>query len=444
MSNSNIRKALNKVTETRDIVLSNGVIKRAVSVYQNHFDGVPAILIADENTFSVCGEEIYQQLRAANLTSIDPIVFPGSPMLYANYDNVLLLEEKLRSTIGVPVVVGSGTLNDLTKLASHHLGREYMVVCTAASMDGYTASGASISRDGFKQTFACPAPRIVLADLDVLMKAPYKMTASGYGDLIAKNVAGADWLMAEAMGIEPVDKTAWDMVQGSLLNSIENPLLLRTKDHVIYQRFVEGLMLSGLTLQYYKGSRPASGAEHLMSHLWEMHEVAHGVYSHGLKVGLATIASAALYEKVLERDFQKLDVEKTVKDYPSRDQINEEIKRIHSNPQVIESTISQCMAKYPDRDVLLQRLSVLKENWQAIKARLLVQLIPASKMRQMLTDAGCITHPNQMEKSLDDLKTAYRQARLIRSRYTVLDLAAETGCMEECLDELFSPGGFWS
>ncbi len=444
MSISNIRKALDKVTETRDIVLGNGVIKRAVSVYQNHFDGVPAILIADENTFSVCGEEIYQQLRAANLTSIDPIVFPGSPMLYASYDNVLLLEEKLRSTIGVPVVVGSGTLNDLTKLASHHLGREYMVICTAASMDGYTASGASISKDGFKQTFACPAPRVVLADLDVIMNAPYRMTASGYGDLIAKNVAGADWLVAEAMGFEPVEPIAWDMVQSPLQSSIENPALLCKKEPVVFQRFVEGLMLSGLTLQYYKGSRPASGAEHLMSHLWEMHEVTHGVYSHGLKVGLATIASAALYERVLARDFHQLDVEKTVKDYPSRDQLIQEIKRIHNNPQVIESTISQCMAKYPESDVLRQRLSGFKENWQAIKAKLQGHLIPAGKVRQMLADAGCITHPEQMEKSLVDLMTAYRQARLIRSRYTILDLAAETGCMEECLDELFSPGGFWS
>lgn len=181
-----------------------------------------------------------------------------------------------------------------------------------------------------------------------------------------------------------------------------------------------------------------------MSHLWEMHEVTHGIYSHGLKVGLATIASAALYEKVLERDFQQLDVEKTVKGYPSRDQIIQDIMHIHGSPQVIESTISQFMAKFPDSDVLTRRLYGLKENWNSIKTRLQDQLLSASKVQQLLADAGCITHPEQMEKSRDDLKTVYRQARLIRSRYTVLDLAAETGCMEECLDDLFSPGGFWS
>jgi glycerol-1-phosphate dehydrogenase [NAD(P)+] len=33
---------------------------------------------------------------------------------------------------------------------------------------------------------------------------------------------------------------------------------------------------------------------------------------------------------------------------------------------------------------------------------------------------------------------------MIRRRYTVLDLAAETGLLGELVDELFAPGGFWA
>jgi glycerol-1-phosphate dehydrogenase [NAD(P)+] len=33
---------------------------------------------------------------------------------------------------------------------------------------------------------------------------------------------------------------------------------------------------------------------------------------------------------------------------------------------------------------------------------------------------------------------------MIRSRYTVLDLAYETGTLQECVDELFAPGGYWA
>ena len=101
------------------------------------------------------------------------------------------MQEALGSVEAIPVAVGSGTINDLTKLAAHRLGRPYLVVATAASMDGYTAYGASITANGSKQTFDCPAPRAVLADLEVIAGAPGGMNASGYADLLAKNVAGA-------------------------------------------------------------------------------------------------------------------------------------------------------------------------------------------------------------------------------------------------------------
>ena len=76
----------------------------------------------------------------------------------------------------IPVVVDSGTFNDLTKLASHHTGRRYMRVATAASMDGYTSSGALIIADGAKQTFNCPSSQACLADVDIIGKAPAYLT----------------------------------------------------------------------------------------------------------------------------------------------------------------------------------------------------------------------------------------------------------------------------
>ena len=95
----------------------------------------------------------------------------------------------------------SGTLNDRTRLAAHQFGRPYLVVATAASMDSYTAFGAAITKDGFKQTRPGSAPRVVLADRDVLVRAPAQMHATGYGDLPRQITAGADWLLAAALAI---------------------------------------------------------------------------------------------------------------------------------------------------------------------------------------------------------------------------------------------------
>jgi glycerol-1-phosphate dehydrogenase [NAD(P)+] len=68
-------------------------------------------------------------------------------------------------------------------------------------VDGYSSFGAAIrSPEGAKQTYACPAPRAILADLDVMRTAPKWMAASGFADLMAKVPAGADWILAYELG----------------------------------------------------------------------------------------------------------------------------------------------------------------------------------------------------------------------------------------------------
>src|SRR5262249_32716387 len=161
---------------------------------------------------------------------------------------------------------GSGTLNDITKLAAHRAGRPYMCVGTAASMDGYTSFGAAITKDGFKQTMTCPAPRALLADLDVLARAPSQMNATGYGDLPrdlpAMGPAGAAWLLAAGLEVEPIDRRAWALVQDSLRAWTARPDLLRAGDPQTIAYLFEGLIMAGVAMQISASSRPASGSEH--------------------------------------------------------------------------------------------------------------------------------------------------------------------------------------
>src|SRR5438093_440826 len=74
-----------------------------------------------------------------------------------------------------------------------------------------------------KHTFACPAPTAVVADLDVICAATPEMNAWGYADLLAKVTAGADWLVAEALGAEAIHEQAWGIVQGRLRELVADP-----------------------------------------------------------------------------------------------------------------------------------------------------------------------------------------------------------------------------
>jgi len=444
MNEQRINEALRQASDTRKVVIHAGALARVNTVFQEVFGDQPAAIIADENTFAVAGRAVQQIFQAAGRECIDPYIFPGSPTLYADYANVEKVEAATRAHKAIPVAVGSGTLNDLTKLASHHCARPYMVVATAASMDGYTAFGAAITRDGFKQTFSCPAPQAVVGDLDILVRAPLNMTASGYADLLGKVTAGADWIIADELGIEPIHRPSWSLVQESLRAWTANPALLRAGDAQTISFLLEGLILTGISMQTYHSSRTASGSEHQFSHLWEMHETAHGAISHGFKVGVGSIASAALYERLLTRNLSALDIPALCRAWPTREQLDAAVRQAHSIPIIVEKALEQSRAKYISTELLAERLMLLRKRWPILRERLQTQLLSASALRDLLSAAGCPVHPSQIGKDLPELKASYARARQIRSRYTVFDLAAESGTFDACVDELFAPGGFWA
>lgn len=445
MDDALIEGALNQAPDTRCALVGEGTLARAAEVFRQCFGDQGAVVVADENTFAAAGKAVSQQLENAGLSTSPSIVFPGRPVLYADYENVLALEERLRSINAIPVAVGSGTLNDLTKLASHRSGRRYMVFATAASMDGYTAFGAAITKDGFKQTMSCPAPMALLADLDVLANAPREMNSTGYGDLLGKITAGADWLLASALEIEPVEPTAWSLVQGRLREWTGTPDRLHAGDREAIGRLFEGLIMSGIGMQISGSSRPASGSEHRFSHLWEMQALGYGKPSvpHGFKVGVGTIAAAALYECVLASDLTGLDIDELCLRWPSREETEHTVRGMHDIPQLAENAVEESLAKYIDAGQLRDRLTLLRERWPRIQEELRAQLMTAGEVAALLRAAGCPTQPSEIGLDMSTLKESYALARTIRRRYTVLDLVAETAILPECLAEMFGPRGYW-
>jgi glycerol-1-phosphate dehydrogenase [NAD(P)+] len=449
VSTDRMNAALDQATDTRSVTTGAGRLASADQVFGESFGDEPAVVVADENTFEAAGRQVQQQFGSAGRRLVAPYVFPGRPTLYADYENIATLREALRTHDAIPVAVGSGTLNDIVKRAAHECERPYMVVATAASMDGYTSFGAAITKDGYKQTLSCPAPRAVLADLDVLVAAPYEMTASGYADLLAKVPAGADWIVADALEVEKIDHRAWPLVQGPLREATGRPAELRAGDQGAMEDLSEGLMMAGLAMQVAASSRPASGAEHYFSHLWELEGLAHGADggpppSHGYKVGLGSISIAAFYERVLQRDLSDLDIDARCSAWPNWAEVEEAVRAAHTTSGLDAAALKESRAKYVDADQLRQRLTRLQERWPTLRERLKEQLLSADELRERLRAAGCPTSPGEIGLSLPDLKATYFRARMIRNRYTILDLANEAGVLDELVGELFAPGGHWA
>jgi glycerol-1-phosphate dehydrogenase [NAD(P)+] len=445
MSEQRINAALEEATDTRDVNIGAGALASVPEVFRENFGEGP-IVVADGNTFEVAGKEVQRRFEDAGYTVMAPYVFPGEPPLYAEYSNIEKLRDSLREHGAIPVAVGSGTLNDIVKRSSHECERPYMCGGTAASMDGYTAFGASIEKDGLKQTLSCPAPRAVVADLEILQNAPENMTASGYADLLGKVTSGADWLVADALGVEKIDPTGWSLVQDHLREWTASPAELQAGDRRSTEHLVEGLIMSGLGMQSYESSRTASGAEHQFSHLWEMEGLgkdAHPPLSHGFKVGVGSVAIAALYELLLERDLAGLDIDALRDSWPTREEIEQSVRAQHTSPELEEGAVEQTLAKDIRADELAERLELLREVWPGLREKIRAQLMPAREIKEMLGAAGCPTTPVGIGLGWEDFERTYGRAQTIRKRYTVLDLAFEAGLLDECVEELFAPEGFW-
>lgn len=437
-------EVIERARETRRIELSPGALARTPTVFASCFPGRPALVVADANTLRAAGQAVLDALCGAGREPAALHVFRQADF-HAEHRFVALLEEKLRGTQAVPIAVGAGSLNDVVKLAAHRTQRPYLCVPTAASMDGYTAFGASITFEASKQTFSCPAPAAVVADLDVVRLAPGEMNSWGYADLAAKFTAGADWILADALGVEPIHPEAWSIVQSRLRSLLAAPAEVREADPTALRLLLEGLLLGGFAMQAAKSSRAASGSEHQFSHLWDMQRHTHKGVSpaHGLKVGIGTLAIIALYEQVLNAPLQTLRVERLCAAWPSLDGWVRRSRGLLANPDLAEVAARELAAKHVSRDQLRDQLALLRRTWPALRDRLREQLLPFDTMRAMLRKAGAAVDPVEIGISRARLKQSFWQAFCLRRRFTVLDLAVRTGILDPCLEAIFSPHGCW-
>ena len=433
-----LQRALGRARDTRLLELDRGARFRTAEAFNSLYGSAAAVVIADENSFRVAGRDVVDALKAAGQACHEPVVLPAEG-LHAEYAFVDEIRARVQSLDAVPIAVGAGTINDLVKLVAHQCGRPYLTVATAASMDGYTAYGASITYQGSKQTFDCPAPLGVVADLDVIAGAPPELNAAGYADLAAKCPAGADWIVADYLGEEAIDRPVWDTVQSQLRNWLADPAGVRAGDFDTLRRITVALMMSGFAMQAALTSRPASGAEHQFSHLWDMEHHTHlgAAPSHGFKVGIGSVASLAMYEALGKLNIADLDLERAVKSWPDAMSNDQEIASLFAHDELTAKAREESAAKLVSRETLRPQLERLKRGWPELQRRLAEQLIPQAEFRDMLREAGAAYVPEQIGITADRLRRSYRQAYHIRRRFTVLDVARRSGLMEPALNLIF-------
>jgi glycerol-1-phosphate dehydrogenase [NAD(P)+] len=120
-----------------------------------------------------------------------------------------------------------------------------------------------------------------------------------------------------------------------------------------------------------------------------------------------------------------------------------DVRRAHPPGAQADQAVAETLAKHPTEAQLRSRLERLVDVWPALRAWLQSWRLTPSEARLKLDRAGCPTDPRAIGLDLRRMRESYALARQVRTRYTVLDLAVETGLLEPALGSLFSERGFW-
>ena len=411
---------------SRYFVLGKDVLCELPELLKTAFPGCRPYIVADENTWRAAGEKAFAFLKEAGMAPEIARLFPGTPRLHAldDYSNELA---EIFPENSVPVAIGSGVINDLVKRASGICGKNYCCVATAASVDGYTASGAALLVNGRKMTQPCPAPYALLADTAVLESAPPEMLSSGYGDLWAKVPAGAEWFISNVITGEEIPAEVWNLVQPELKDWVRDPEDLL--------KIFKGLASTGFALQLYGDSRPGSGAEHMLSHVLDMEGYlfnGEGV-SHGFQVAVGTVATTKLLEFVVNHSVD--EIRQMAKPLESRAERENNVDALLAL-DCYGNTKSVAMDKFLDGSAAVERREKIYGVWESLRPRIAAQIVSSPELIKSLHDAGCPALPEDIGLDKKRYRHTMAAAQLIRKRYTVLDFLYEAGVYDAALDEL--------
>jgi glycerol-1-phosphate dehydrogenase [NAD(P)+] len=158
--------------------------------------------------------------------------------------------------------------------------------------------------------------------------------------------------------------------------------------------------------------------------------------SHGVKVGIGTVLVSMLYERLLARDLADLDIEARVAALPTPEAVEQAVRAALPAGEIADRAVVESLAKLPTAEELRHRLELARETWPSLGTRLREQLLPPAELRRLMAALDAAATPAEIGVTPERLRVDLLAARLIRRRYTMLDLAAEAGLLEACIDEV--------
>ena len=393
----------------RHIEIGSGAIRKLEPLTEGYRH---ILLVADENTYAVCGKQVKQAL-GDRLEQV--FVYQREGILVPDETAAGEMEQHLTERTDLIVGVGSGVIQDLCKYVSFMHKLPYYIVATAPSMDGYASVGAAMIWNNMKVTFNCHTPQVLIGDVDILKDAPMEMIRAGYGDILGKYSCLNDWKLSYIVNGEYFCQYVHDLMMDMVVKTQDLGEQLQNREPAAIETLMEALAGAGVAMAMVGNSRPASGSEHHMSHYFEITGLVHNTpyLMHGIDVVCSAVCTQQLREALLQH--QNVPARRVF----DREEWEREINRIYgaAAPGVIG--LQDKLGWYRQN-----RYAVYADKWDAIR-EVLAQTPSAETMEQYINSVGLKLQDFTQLYGAGKIRDGIAYAKDLKDRYSVLWLYYE-------------------
>ncbi len=283
----------------REVIVGHNTTDQIKGMCQRITRSKNALIVVDKNTKKISGDKIAKILSGASY-EINTIII-SSPIMQKDVHVALPTMKEVNSVVKAAekyeseflIGVGGGSVIDVTKLAAYELSQLFVSVPTSAAHDGMASPRAALKDKKGSVSKTAVSPMAILADTEIISKAPYRMLASGCADVISNLSAVKDWELAHRLKNEEFSTFA-----ASLSETSAKLLLYKAEDirsgleEAVWQA-VKCMITSGVAMSVADTTRPASGSEHMFSHVLD--RIAPGKALHGEQCGVGAIMMMYLH-----------------------------------------------------------------------------------------------------------------------------------------------------
>src|SRR6056297_512140 len=268
----------------RIVVVGHGVVDElGETITDLHLTGEP-LIITSPTPNELAGDRVRAQVPESSTIIVEEASFESIERV---------IDAAHAEAADYLIGLGGGKPIDIAKMAADEINCGLVSLPTAASHDGIVSGRSSIPEGDSRHSVAADPPLAVIADTEIMAQAPWELTTAGCADIISNYTAVQDWRLARRLKNVEYSEYAGALSEMTAEMLVDNADSIKPNLEESAWIVIKALVSSGVAMSIAGSSRPASGAEHLISH--QLDRIAPGQALHGHQVGVASIITEYLH-----------------------------------------------------------------------------------------------------------------------------------------------------